>query len=158
MSILGAAFKIVEAIVSKDKAAEAAKRAGLSEFESRPEEIQRRADIGSAGLSRWCSSFPNSPQCKRIDVATPVSITPGQSIQGEQQQLYNYVTKPMPPQVTSAQIAQAEPTRVIMQSQQPTRRVMRRRPVQRIVRKPVRRIVRRGNMKRTTLSRRRVYR
>jgi len=75
-----------------------------------------------------------------IDVATPTSFTPDQPIQGEQQQLYNYVNKPMLQQTTPAQIAQAEPTRMVMQSRQPTRRLAVRKPVRRVVRrKPVRR-------------------
>jgi len=102
-----------------------------------------------------------------IDVATPVSITPDQPIRGEQQQYQNLVTKPMFTQTTSAQIAQAEPTRMVMQTRQsmrrvaarrPVRRAAVRRPVRRVARKPVRRIVRRGTMKRATLARRRIYR
>jgi len=92
---------------------------------------------------------PNAPAPVDIDVATPVSITPGQSVQGEQQQLYNLVNKPMLQQTTPAQIAQAEPTRMVMQARQPTRRAAVRKPVRRAaVRKPVRRVVRRAPTRR----------
>lgn len=73
----------------------------------------------------------------RIDAATPVSITPGASVQGEQQQMYNLVTKPTPQRATPAQIAQAEPTRMVMQAQEQQGR-----PLIQRVRRPRRPILR----------------
>jgi len=102
-----------------------------------------------SGSGRYWDIRPKSSSVftpKPIDVATPVSFTPDQPIVGEQQQYQNLVTKPMLTQATSAQIAQAEPTRMVMQARQPTRRVA----VRRVARKPVRRIAARKPVRRVT--------
>lgn len=83
--------------------------AGYSPLTNRPGPIlQARIDAQQAILDSQAAS---------IDVSTPVSFTPAQPILGEQQQLHQLVNKPSPRMITPAQIAQAEPTRMVMQAQ-----------------------------------------
>lgn len=81
--------------------------AGYSPITGRPGPIlQARLDAQTAAAAS-------------IDVSTPVSFTPDQPVLGEQQQLHQLVNKPSPRPITPAQIAQAEPTRMVMRARRP---------------------------------------
>lgn len=94
--------------------------AGYSPLTNKPGPIlQARIDAQQARIDAQAG----------IDVSTPVSIPPGSAVQGEQQQLLGHVNRPLPRPITSAQIAQAEPTRMVMRARGsllPGRRLQRR--------------------------------
>lgn len=120
MSLLGAALEIA---VSSAQGVNARARASqdLAASAENPSNLIGGIGFGPAGYSPLTgqkTAIRQRMEAAQIDVATPVSITPGAAVQGEQQQLYNYVNKPMLQQTTPAQIAQAEPTRMVMTARQ----------------------------------------
>jgi len=155
MSILEVGMALVEAVEGA-QAKTLSKRQALSRM--RDAAIPQGTQFGIGYRTSFSEAPTPTYQVKPVaprpvDTATPVTFTPDQPIQGEQQQLYNYVNKPVLQQTTPAQIAQAEPTRMVMQARQPVRRVAvrkpvrraaARKPVRRVVRKPVRRVTRRA--------------
>jgi len=159
MSIVEVGLALVEAVEGA-QAKTLSKRQALSRMRDAaiPQGTQFGIGYRTSFSEAPTPTYQVKPVAPRVDVATPVTFTPDQPIVGEQQQYQNLVTKPILTQTTPAEIAQAEPTRMVMQARQPMRRVAVRKPVRRAAaRKPIRRIVRKPARRVTRRATRRYF-